>query len=116
MQSGDVLILDNATVHTGDGIIIDLYNLIQYVTLNNNILKKFTHSFRAAGVRVLFLPTYSSELDAAEHVFLFLKTYIRNSFSNEPLWKEIINGLNSITLEMMVSWYDKSIIGWANAV
>lgn len=60
LQVGDVLILDNARVHDSASIQADLDDL------------------EAGGVRIVFLPAYSPELNPCELVFGQADKYMRN--------------------------------------
>ena len=61
LSEDNYLIMDNA-VHVGE----DSFQIIELL-------------LKAAGIRLVFLPTYSPELNAAEYVFQVTKTYIRNN-------------------------------------
>jgi transposase len=60
LQDGDLLIVDNATVHFGEGSRDELLRLL----MDNSI-------------QYLFIPTYSPELNPCELVFSFIKKHIR---------------------------------------
>ena len=62
LVEGDWLIVDNASVHFGQETWEPLTTLLS-----------------AAGVRYLFLPTYSPELNPCELIFANVKNYIRNN-------------------------------------
>ncbi|EFA79070.1 hypothetical protein PPL_08540 [Heterostelium album PN500] len=61
LKEGDVLIMDNATVHLGD----DTHPII---------VERLTN----AGVDIRFLPAYSPELNPIELVFGYVKNYVRH--------------------------------------
>jgi transposase len=60
LRAGDILILDNARVHDSLAIQADLADL------------------EAGGVRIVFLPAYSPELNPCELVFGQADNYMRN--------------------------------------
>ena len=92
---GDYLIMDNATIHVGE----DLFEVIELL-------------IKAVGVKLVFLPTYSPELNAAEYVFQVTKTYIRNNRTrNDNLWLDIALGIATITRESMLQFYVKALTG-----
>ena len=96
LSEGDYLILDNAAVHVGD----ESFQII-------NLLLK------AAGVNLVFLPTYSPELNAAEYVFQVVKSYIQiNQTSGNNLWWNIACGIASINRSIMIKFYLKLLLGW----
>jgi transposase len=61
LVEGDILILDNAPIHTG--VLVD--------QILSPILQK-------AGIEIRFLPTYSPELNPCELVWAFVKNKLRN--------------------------------------
>jgi len=95
LTKGDYLVLDNAKVHCSE-----------------EILECMSDITRAAEVRIIFLPTYSGELDATEHVFNVCKNHVRHCDSKEPLYVGIAGGLGKVTPDMMRSFYDDCIYGW----
>ena len=99
LADGDILVLDNACVHTANEIIPHAQALVDSV-----------------GARIVFLPTYSSELDPCELVFGCLKTFLRNNYSRQPLWLQTLQGLATITKEKVHKFYDHSIRGWMKDV
>jgi transposase len=67
LKRGMILILDNCSIHKGKKIKTILIHILQ-----------------SHGIRLLFLPKYSPELNAAEYCFKLLKNFIksRRSFGN----------------------------------
>ena len=87
--------MDNAAVHVGE----DSFQIIELL-------------LKAAGIRLVFLPTYSPELNAAEYVFQVTKTYIRNNRTKKDnLWLDIALGIATITKESMFQFYLKALTG-----
>ncbi len=85
---GDVLIVDNASVHSGE----DSFLFIQ--------LLMDTFKFR-----LIKLPCYSPELNPAEFVFGKLKQYLRKNRGQDTLLNEVIKGLAQINHCNLYHWY-----------
>lgn len=68
LVTGDTLVIDNVSVHTGLETIDILYDLL-----------------KSANVKLVFLPTYSPELNLIELVFMWVKRNIRENRSSPPL-------------------------------
>ncbi|KAL9648874.1 hypothetical protein ABK040_003804 [Willaertia magna] len=93
LVSGDVLICDNAFIHTG----LNIYENLMYLLFSNNIY-------------IVFLPAYSPELNLCELVFSFVKQFIRtNRFNNESLINSIYRVCSKINHNMMINFYKKCI-------
>ena len=88
LRPGDILILDNATVHSGS----DLFP--QLVALLNE-----------AHVDLRFLPTYSPELSPVELVFNMIKTHIRYRRTQRTLLDAILDATSNVTSEKVTSSY-----------
>lgn len=93
LQRGDFFVVDNASIHFGG-------ETRPYLTriLNHH------------GVRYLFLPTYSPELNPCELVFNVVKQYIRNHrvlFDQIP--QLLLCALASIPHSHLVKFYDKCV-------
>jgi len=74
LNHGDFLIMDNASIHKAEDMIVQLDSLCSHF-----------------GITVLFLPAYSPELNPCELVFGWLKNYLRNNRHQEvPIWFEIV--------------------------
>jgi len=89
LVDGDYLILDNATVHR------DSDNLPELITLLD-----------AHNIRIIYLPTYSPELNPAELVFNVLKKHIRNQPLDSDLWNKITTAFSFISVQSMVEFYN----------
>jgi transposase len=92
ITKGDILILDNAKIHTSSATFIVLYALAQ-----------------AVGARIGFQPNYSPELSPAELVHAYAKHIIRTNRTSEQLWECIIAAHALITQQMMVNFYLKCV-------
>ena len=97
LETGDHLVLDNASVHVG----ADTVDMIDALC-------------KAAGIRIVFLPTYSPELDPCELVFGWVKNKMRNTYfpSRSAFWLKIIKTLAQVKPSMVKSFYDHSLQGW----
>lgn len=93
LRNGDFLIVDNATVHFGEGTRDELLQLLT------------DH-----GVQYLFLPTYSPELNPCELVFSFIKKHVRSTRSAElqvPLL--VAQALSLLPYNHVVRFYDHCV-------
>jgi len=89
LVAGDILICDNAKIHSAQ----DSWEFIDL------ILSHF-------GVRLIYLPAYSPELNPCELVFAQLKHHIRNYRDGyTDILVETIKGLSKITVSNIVSMY-----------
>jgi transposase len=89
---GDYFILDNASVH----------NAVETQDLLDNALSN-------AGVRLIFLPTYSPELNPAELVFAMVKNHIRQHRADVCLLAEIVKGFARVSRENVFRFYQTCI-------
>ena len=86
----DVLVLDNASIHYSSDIAVPLNALLL-----------------ASGVRLLFLPTYSPELNPCELVFSQVKRHMRiHRHAHEPLLVDALSSFASVTVDNVFSYYD----------
>ena len=86
---GDFLICDNAKVHGGLDTIAELYGLLQ-----------------AVGVILIYLPTYSPELNPCELVFAFIKNQLRNYRDSDlSLLTNVIKILSTLPCKTVRKWY-----------
>ena len=61
-------------------------------------------------IRMLFLPTYSPELNPCELVFSQVKRYIRaHRNSDEPLLVDLVMALASVSTQNVLGYYDHCI-------
>lgn len=91
MVSGDILIVDNASIHGGQEIIDLLYDLLT-----------------AANVKLVFLPAYSPELNPCEPCFGYIKEYLRwYRDASQPLWKELAMAVSLIDHKDLHKYYAK---------
>ncbi len=93
LVQGDVLVLDNAPIHTAQHILLPLSYLL-----------------RAAGVTMWMLPTYSPELNPCEFVLAQCKKWLRyHRRMPNPFWYEIARAMAETTPQHMQNYYIKSI-------
>ena len=80
LAKGSILILDNWTVHHGD----DVRDLVD-----------------AAGCELLYLPTYSPDLNPIEHLFAKLKAFVKRLRPNttDTLTQALGDALKTVTQE-----------------
>jgi len=93
LVEGDVLVVDNATVHGAASIGHRLDVLLE-----------------EAGVRLLFLPKYSPELNPCELVFSQMKRHMYCNRGDEQFWVEMAKGLATVTRENVEGYYRKCIL------
>lgn len=97
LKNGDILILDNASVHSGEETEEELRSILE-----------------AAGIHLVYLPKYSPELNPCELVFNKVKNHLRNNRCyTVPLWYELIVALSQVNSEMMKSFY-AHCLAWKN--
>jgi len=92
LTSGDYFIVDNAAVHGGYDTFETLFDLCE-----------------TAGVKLIFLPKYSPELDPCELVFQTIKMFIRNNRTPRTFWLDVLQSLLTVTHAKMYSFYNHSI-------
>lgn len=89
---GDYLIVDNAAVHCGHE--------------SSGTLEEILETW---GVRLIFLPAYSPELNPCELVFSLMKTYLRNHRGRLHIRDETLAALEVVTKEHLRAWYHHCI-------
>ena len=93
LVAGDILVLDNASSHK-----------------RRDVMGMFVALLRAAQVTVVFLPTYSPELNPCELVLAQNKHYLRyHRRLDRPFWYEIAHGFAETSLVHMLNYYYKCI-------
>jgi transposase len=93
LQPGDFLLCDNARIHGGAATLELLVDLLE-----------------ASHVTLIFLPTYSPELNPCELVFGQVKRYLREYRTKEvPLWFDITVGFSIVSVEDIVQYYKKCL-------
>jgi len=91
--AGDWLICDNATVHVGSDTLDNIFDL-----------------FEAHAIHLLFLSTYSPELNPCELVFSLVKGALRKMKKGDlSLWLATVGCLADVTMEHVVSFYKKCV-------
>ena len=91
--AGDVLVLDNARIH----------NAAESSEILSGILD-------LAGVRLIFLPAYSPELNPCELVFGHVKQGMTGGRGVGGVWEEALERFLAITMEQMDAWYRHCIM------
>lgn len=96
LKPGDTLVLDNARVHKA----VDSFP--QLVGFLNNI-----------GVGVLFLPTYSPELNPCELVFAQVKNWLRSNRNHrQAFYVDLATAFSKVTVDNLVNYYRKCIMSF----
>jgi transposase len=93
LVAGDVFVVDNASVH---------YAM--------EIRDRLIQALEQAHVRLLFLPTYSPELNPVELVFGQSKGYLYHRRGGRSLRDEIVSSLCGISWENVLAYYEKCIL------
>jgi len=88
INPGDVLILDNASVHKDSSNVPVLMHLLRYFN-----------------IWISYLPTYSPELNPVELIFNKMKKEIRKTHSGQDIELRICQGLSTITQQDVISFY-----------
>ena len=94
LVAGDYLILDNARIHHGG-------DAMPYI---NQLLE-------LAGVRLIYLPAYSPELNPCELVFGHVKRAMNiDRRSDLLMWEEVLMRFADVTTELMHQFYKHCIM------
>ena len=91
-MAGDIFVVDNASVHNAAEIVDQLEAALD-----------------AAHVRMIFLPTYSPELNPCELVFGQIKARLRRHRQEGAFWREILDALGTVTLANVAAYYLKCL-------
>ena len=92
IRAGDIVILDNASVHWS----ADNEDALMFL-------------FNTAGARLVFLPPYSPELNPAELLFNMAKSWLKRNGGQKPLLFEIIEAFAQISATFVLRSYLHSI-------
>jgi hypothetical protein len=93
LEEGDIFIVDNASVHCGQEVLLLIDNLL-----------------KAARVKLVFLPTYSPECNPCELCFNFIKCELRTyRDTTQPMWLQLGSATALITNEHMHKFYAKCL-------
>jgi len=92
LKQGDYFIVDNAPIHTGSGTAWLITEILDYF-----------------GVKLVYLPAYSPELNPCELVFSMVKTFIRNHHNDEELLLEVQRGLATVSAWNIYNFYIKCL-------
>jgi len=89
---GDYLILDNASFHYGKYTFTNLIQLLQ-----------------SNGIQLIFLPTYSPELNPVELVFGWIKRFCSMHSTTLSIMTELARALCFLSRDTVVGFYTKSL-------
>jgi transposase len=90
MLPGDVLIVDNASIHTA-----------------RQILRPLVVIMGLLGMRLIFLPKYSPELNPVELIWAQVKnTLRRDRIDGVPFLRELVRAFGSVDLENVAHYYN----------
>jgi transposase len=93
IRKGDIVILDNASIH--------------HAWENEDDLRQL---FRQHGAKIIFLPVYSPELNPCELVFAQSKSYIYHHRGDLPFVHEIAKSFSQVRLENVLAFYRHCIL------
>ncbi len=87
--AGDILVLDNARIHTDGAAKVFIESIINGVKAH-----------------MVMLPTYSPEFSPCENVFGWAKAHLRNHYTPEPVAHRLQMALARLPYETLVDYYD----------
>ena len=94
LQPGDVVVVDNATIHRFDA---------------ERVLRQF---FNNIGVKLIFLPKYSTDMNPVEFAFNFIRTMLKSDefapVARYNLRLVILKVLDTLSLTDIHGFYQKS--------
>jgi transposase len=94
LTSGSILIADNATVHCASDTIEVIYSILS-----------------AAGIKLLFLPKYSPELNPCELVFSFVKCRVyTHGLQTNSIFSNVESSFNKVTKKMIINYFKKCFL------
>lgn len=93
LAAGDILVCDNASIHKAADMLDVLEPLLE-----------------ACNVRLLFLPTYSPELNPCELVFGQVKRFLREQHASPQFVVAIDAAFNAVTPDNVLAYYDKCVM------
>jgi transposase len=96
LSSGDYLVCDNAKIHAAEIIIDELEGLL-----------------KSNGIQIIYLPTYSPELNPAELVFAKSKHYLRYHRGSDSFDDELLTALASVTSADMIKFYEQCLVNYS---
>jgi transposase len=93
LTQGDILIMDNASVHVGNETFATVHDTISQLNIN-----------------LCFLPAYSPELNPVEYVFSYIKGRLRNERDcTKPFIDDLLNVMTGLHGGLLLKYYKKSI-------
>jgi transposase len=113
-QPNSVIVMDNASIHKSD----DLREMVENRFVQFECVSKAINSFPFRGMRMLYLPAYSPDLNPIEEAFSAMKSWMRTNnvyvlqeFSNnndaDP-YGVIAEAIETITPEKAHRWFRHS--------
>jgi transposase len=89
IQPGDYLVVDNASIHKS-ALILPILDIV----------------FDFLDIKLIFLPTYSPELNPVESIWAHAKNYMRNNRGNLPYAVELLLAFTKIDFPLVASFYE----------
>lgn len=94
LQNGDYFVIDNAPVHKAEDMLGDLLDLLE-----------------ENGIQLIFLPTYSPELNPCELCFSYIKRHLRENYEpQKSLEERIVDACCNLQPSTIRNFYEKCII------
>lgn len=89
LRRGDILVVDNAALHSGQDTYLYVRTMLQ---LN--------------GITLIFLPTYSPELNPCELCFSIIKNFIKEArIEGGDLYFKMLLGINKVERDILINFY-----------
>lgn len=89
LRPGDVLVVDNASIHTARSMLRPLLVILRFFA-----------------VRLIFLPTYSPELNPVELIWAQVKNHLRaHRRDGVPFLAELLRAFGCVTADSVVNYY-----------
>ena len=89
IRGGDVLVLDNASIHSGQGVRRAVVTIFDFL-----------------GVRLIYLPTYSPELNPVELLWALVKREMRLHRRDTDTFENALRrAFRTVTLADVAGWY-----------
>jgi len=95
LKAGDIFVVDNASLH--------------YAAASKDILRSVLD---LVGVMLIFLPTYSPELQPVEIANAFVKAFLHRHSDSYDMAVEVARALATITVDNVIAWYERCRRGW----
>jgi transposase len=93
VRTGSVVVFDNARIHSAEG----LFDFVAEL-------------FRSVGALIIFLPSYSPELQPCELLFAAVKNRLYRTKGNGSLLEEVASSFRLVSREQIINMYKACIL------